>query len=60
VVRLAAAAALFGTGSVAARRVLEALAATHSLNAVSAQIVLGNYPPRSASRTCPERPAPGA
>jgi HEAT repeat protein len=46
VVRLAAAAALVDTGSVAARLVLEALAATHSPNAISAQIILGNYPPR--------------
>ena len=44
VVRLAAAAALVHTGSVAARLVLEALATTHSPNAISAQIILGNYP----------------
>jgi phage tail sheath gpL-like len=43
VVRLAAAAALFATGSVAARRVLEALAAAHSSNAMSAQNNLGTY-----------------
>ena len=42
VVRLAAAAALVDTGSVAARVVLEALAATHSPNAASARIILGN------------------
>ena len=43
VVRLAAAAALFETGSVAARRVLEAVAAAHSSNAMCAQIILGSY-----------------
>jgi hypothetical protein len=43
VVRLAAAAALFNTGSVRARRVPETLAAAHTPNAVSARIILGRY-----------------
>ena len=54
VVRLAAAAALVGTGSAAARLVLEALAATHSPGAATAKMILGYdsqpMPSRSPSK----------